>query len=96
MTLPEADQCLLEADCADLDTVAAVLAERARAIAQYAAAADRPTLVQTLTVGEEFRERLELAQRNAEREIDRLRKLKRGLLVNLEPAGTDDQVVCFG
>jgi hypothetical protein len=96
MSLQEVNQELLQTDCDDLHAVATALTNRARVIAQFAAVADQATLEQTYAAGEEFRERLELSQINASRELDGLRKLKKGLQANIEPGPPRDQIVCFG
>jgi hypothetical protein len=96
MTLAESNAALLDADCTDLDAIAATLTDRARSIAQFAAISDRPTLTAALTAGDDFMDRLELAQLNASRELECLIKLKRGLLANLDLSSTEEHVVCFG
>ena len=97
LTLTEVNKILLETDCADLEAVAAVLVQRARVLAQFAAIADPETLATTLSTGEEFRGRLRLAQINAELEVEGLRRLKKGLLANSDQSfETSDQTVCFG
>ena len=95
MTLIEANQLLLEVDCRDPDAVASALTDRARAIAEFASTASADLLEETLSAGVTFRDRLEHAQIETRRELDRMTKLSRGLESTLDQ-GQPDRVTCFG
>lgn len=95
MTLHEANQLLLEVDCRDPDAVACALTDRARAIAEFAAAAAPDLLQETLVAGEAFRDRFEHAQIETRRELDRMTKLSRGLESTLDDC-QPDRITCFG
>ena len=96
MTLAESILLLRQTDCKDLEVVATALTLRARAIAEFAATADPLLLASALQAGEEFLTRLETTQMSAYRELDNLRKLKHGLVTNLDAQVPEDQLVFFG
>ena len=93
MTIPEANQLLLEVDCGDPQAVAAALTGRAQAIAEFAATASQDLLKETLASGEDLRKRLEHVRIETRRELDRMTKLRRGLESTLDQP---DRVTCFG
>jgi hypothetical protein len=95
MTLAEVNQLMEQVDCRDAGAVEAALIERARALAEHASSASRELLKQTLVTGNEFRERLEMAQIESRRELDRMTKLRRGLASTLAEHQSD-QITCFG
>ena len=95
MTLPEANQRLLDVDCRDQEAVASALTERARAIAEFAASASPDLLRETLAAGEFFRERLESFQIESRGDLDRMTNLSRGLQSTLDES-QPDQITCFG
>lgn len=95
MSLPEANQRLQDVDCRDADAVALALTERARSIAEFAASASPELLRATHTAGEDLRERLEFAQIEVRRELDRMSRLTRGLSSNLDEH-QPDRITCFG
>jgi hypothetical protein len=95
MTLRESNLLLEELDCRDTDAVTAALTERARAIAEFAASAPQDVLNETLTAGEAFRDRLEMAQVEARRELNRMTRLTRGLESTLSER-ENDHIQCFG
>ena len=97
MTLAEATLALDAVDCHDLDAVRQALAERARAIAEFAATATRDALLDTLESGAQLLERLERVRIDSMRDLDRMVTLHRGLQSNFDPASAaKDQVTCFG
>jgi hypothetical protein len=95
MTLHEANQILSRVDCRDPEAVAEALKERARAIAEFAASAPKELLDETLAAGEAFRDRLEMTQIEARREVDRMKRLTRGLESTLSEHQAD-HIKCFG
>ena len=95
MTLAEVNQRLLAVDCNDSEAVEAALTERARAIAEFAASASHEALADTLAAGEALRHRLEFAQIETRRDLDRMTKLRRGLASTLDES-QPDRVTCFG
>ena len=94
MNLAEANQALLAVDCRDPEAVSMVLTERSRSLAEFAASASPELLMDALEAGEDFRERLEQAQIEARRELDRMTKLSRGLTSTLDQHR--HRVTCFG
>ena len=96
MTLTEANHLLTEVDCRDPDAVGAALIDRARAIAEFASTASQELLKDTLDAGEALRERLEMAQIEARREVDCMTKLSRGLESTLGSVYQSDRITCFG
>ena len=95
MTLAEANRILAETDCHDTEATGTALAARARAIVEFAAVAPPDLLSETLAAGERFRDRLELAQIEAHRELDQMTKLSRGLESTLDQT-RPYSVACFG
>lgn len=95
MTLTEANRILVTVDCRDPDAATAALADRARAIAEFAASASLDSLNESLAAGEAFRQKLEDAQTEARRELGRITNLTRGLETTLGECQAD-RITCFG
>ncbi len=95
MTIREANQLLLDVDCNDPEAVSAVLTDRARALAEFAATSSKELLEESLAAGNAFRQRLEGALVETRRELDRMTVLSHGLQSNLDQI-QPDQIMCFG
>jgi hypothetical protein len=95
MTLEEVNVLLAHTDCFDTAAVELALNARARAIAEFAASAPRGLLAETHAAGQAFRDRLEMAQIERRRALDRMTNLSRGLQANLEEHRARC-VTCFG
>ena len=95
MTLSEANRNLSLIDCSDPDAVAEALAERARALAEFAASAPKELLTETLEAGEDLRRRLLAGQIEARRELEQMTRLTRGLESTLSEHESGG-ITCFG